>query len=136
MTALRMVHALLWVWFGLNFVGVPRLVSRETLLGIAGALFAGTTAIAIAYVAGWWRAAFLALPMLLYWCWNQRRHWLFHFRGAPPEIVVKYRNLFGGNITILRRQPGRVVPDAYHTILHVLLVADVVLTLLACSRMM
>jgi hypothetical protein len=134
--ALLWVHLALCAWFALNFVGVPRLVARETPLGLAGALLAGVLAVAIAYGLGVERAAFGALPILLYWCWNQRRHWLFHFGGAPPAIIAKYDALFGGNVRLLPLEQGRVVPDAYHTILHLLLVADTLLTIRACLRLL
>jgi len=136
MTWLLVVHTALCAWFALDFIGVPRLVDKDPLLGLAGALLAAIVAIELAYLRGHARAAFAALPMLVYWCWNQRRHWIFHFAGAPPEIVTKYAALFGGNLTILPRQPGRVVPDAYHTILHALLLADLALTAAACLRLL
>lgn len=130
-----MVHALLCAWFGLNFVGVPRLVSREGLSGVAGALLGAVVATGIAYVVGWQAAALPMLPTLVYWCWIQRRHWIFYVRGAPPAMVEKYGRLFGANVRILPMKPGGVVPDAYHTILHVLLVAELGLTLRACWRL-
>lgn len=134
MSWLLLVHTLLCGWFALDFVGVPRLVDKDELRGVAGALLAAIVAIELAYLLGHVRAAFAALPVLAYWCWNQRRHWIFHFAGAPPEIVAKYAELFGANVSILRRRPGRVVPDAYHTILHALLLADLALTIAACAR--
>lgn len=134
--ALLWVHVALCAWFSLNFVGVPRLVDRETPFGLAGALFGAVLAIAIAYSLGIDRASLVALPILLYWCWHQRRHWAFHFGGAPPEIVAKYDSLFAGNVRLLPLEQGRVVPDAYHTILHVLLVADALLTIRACLRLL
>ena len=133
--ALLGVHALLCAWFGLNFIGVPRLVSREGGFGVAGALLGALLAAGIAYVLGWQAAAVPMLLALLYWCWIQRRHWIFYLRGAPPELVEKYDQLFGDNVRILPRKPGGVVPDAYHTILHVLLVAELGLTIRACVRL-
>lgn len=134
--ALLWVHVALCAWFALNFVGVPRLVDKETLWGLAGALLGAVLAVAIAYVLGIERAALAALPVLLYWCWHQRLHWVFHFAGAPPEIVAKYDSLFGGNVRLLPLEQGRVVPDAYHTILHVLLLGDALLTFRACLRLL
>ena len=136
MSWLLLVHTLLCAWFALDFIGVPRLVSKDPLRGLAGALLAAIVAIELAYLLGQQRAAFAAVPVLGYWCWNQRRHWIFHFAGAPPEIVIKYASLFGDMVSILPRQPGRVVPDAYHTILHALLVADLALSLAACARLL
>ena len=102
---------------------------------MAGALFATIVAIGIAYAVGVRAVALLALPTLGYWCWHQRRHWVFYIRGAPPEIVERYGQLFGGNIHIFPVEPGRVVPDAYHTILHILLVADLALTIRSCLQL-
>lgn len=133
--ALLGVHALLCAWFGLNFAGVPRWVSREGLVGVAGALLGAVVTAGIAYVLGWQAAALPMLPTLLYWCWIQRRHWIFYFLGAPPAMVETYDQLFGKNVRILPIKPGGVVPDAYHTILHVLLVAELGLTIRACVRL-
>jgi hypothetical protein len=118
------------LWFALNFVGWAMLVEAETLFSLAG-LMMGVLAALI--LAGLMRARFAALFVILahaIWAALQiETHWSTYLMPATQSKLAWYERVWGENWHLLPPAPGYTVPDAYHTILFVLIVSVLVLAL-------
>lgn len=121
---------LLAVWFALDFVGVPRLVDAEPLVSLAGLMLALLVAF---FVAGVREVRFVA-PVyalaLAVWSWLQvDTHWSTYLLPASESKLGWYERVFGDNIRVLPALPDRTTPDAYHTVLAVLILVSLVLAI-------
>lgn len=82
-------------------------------------------------VAGWTYAGVGMLIILAAWGSLQfRAHWLPYLRGASMQEVQSYYRAFGDNWYLFRRTADRISPDAYHTVMHLLMVVTFAASLL------
>lgn len=119
------VLLLLAVWFALDFVGVSRLVDAEPLVSLAGLMLA---LLVVFFVAGG-REMRLVAPVyalaLAVWSWLQvETHWSTYLLPASERKLAWYERVFGDNIHLLPTLPDRTTPDAYHTVLAVLILVN------------
>ncbi len=122
-------------WYGLLYVGVPRFCGRvrfderEDLLNHL-LLVALLLDLAL-QITGWTYADIGMLIILVVWGALQfRAHWLPYLRGASTQQVRSYYRAFGDNLYLFRNTGNRILPDAYHTVMHVLMVVTFLTTLL------
>lgn len=119
---------LIAVWFGLDFIGLPGVVSREPLFSLAGlmlgfvVLFGALGLFKVRYAALFWLIA------LLVWAALQiETHWASYlFVDASERKAAWYSRVFGGNWRFLPGIEGRTTPDGYHTILGALIATNIV----------
>lgn len=120
----------LGLWFALDFVGIPRLVDAEPLLSLAGlmlvllAAFLAAGLLEVRYVAPVYSVA------LAVWLWLQiDTHWGTYLLPASERKLDWYGRAFGGNLRFLPAFERRTVPDAYHSLLAILIVVNLFLAL-------
>ncbi len=127
--------ALLLGWYGLLYIGLPRFCGRVRfdepddllyhLLLAALLLDVGLQ------VGGWTYAGIGMLIILIVWGALQfRAHWLPYLRGASMQDVQRYYRAFGDNLYLFRHTGDRILPDAYHTVMHFLMVVTFAASLL------
>ncbi|NWG71062.1 MAG: hypothetical protein HXY23_05550 [Parvularculaceae bacterium] len=128
--------AALAVWFGLDFVGAPGLVSREALVSPAGAMMAALAIIAILGVMRVRLSAALFLAALALWAALQiETHWATYLLVDASESKLRwYERVFGDNWRFLPLIAGRTTPDGYHAILAGLILVNMVSALADCLR--
>jgi hypothetical protein len=121
---------LLTLWFALDFVGVRRLVDREPLVSLAGLMLALMAGFLVAGFFGWrWTAPVYSLALAIWAALQIQTHWLTYVTAASEAKLRWYDRAFGDHWRVLPEWAGRTVPDAYHTILAVLLAANLCLAL-------
>jgi hypothetical protein len=122
--------AVLTAWFALDFVGVPKLVDREPLVSPAGVMLALMAAF---IAAGLLRLPFVApiyVAALAVWAALQiQTHWSTYISAASEAKLHWYARAFGDHWRVLPDLADRTVPDAYHTVLAVLLSANLAIAL-------
>ena len=116
------------LWFSLDFIGIVRLVDKEPLLSLAGFMLA---LLAAFLIAGLFEVRYMAAIFslsLAVWLWLQiDTHWGTYLLPASQQKLRWYVRVFGDNIRVLPSLPGRTTPDAYHTFLAVLILANLLL---------
>jgi hypothetical protein len=119
--------ALLFTWFGLNFVGWPRLVDREPLISLAGFMLA---LMLLFIVGGIARLGYLAIPYFValgIWAVLQwQTHWSTYLLPASAAKLDWYARVFGNHWRLLPDRAGHTTPDTYHTVLGVLILCNMV----------
>lgn len=116
---------MLGLWFGLDFIGVPRLVDREPLVSLAGLMLALLAAFLLAGLLKVRYAAPVFGLSLVVWLWLQiETHWGTYLLPASERKLQWYGRVFGDHLRLLPSLPDRTTPDAYHTVLLVLLLAS------------
>jgi hypothetical protein len=128
-SAARVTLALLLAWFAILFVdpsrltlpGSPGLVSEyRFLLGVLLLCNA-------AFFARLRFASAAALPLLGLWSILQwQAHWGMALRPPDPDRIERYNAFFRGTWRILPESSLRIVPDAYHMVLGLLLLLGLV----------
>ena len=132
---LTVSSAVLIGWYGLLYVGVPRLCGRVRL-GEREDLLNHLLLVALLLdfalqVFRWTYAGGGMVLILVVWGALQfRAHWLPYLRGASQTEVQSYYQTFGGNLYLWRRRGDRILPDAYHTLMHLFMVVTFFASLL------
>lgn len=123
--------AVLAAWFGLDFVGVEGVVAREPVLSLAGLMLALLALFALLGIAGVRFVAPLYATALGIWAALQiETHWsTYLFVDASERKLAWYSAVFGDHWRFLPEIAGRTTPDGYHTVLAVLIVANLALAL-------
>ncbi len=133
--AVLVVLLVLTVWFGLTFMGVPGLVSPWHVSDgiwfyLAVALAIGLVIGAYALWRGWDWGEWQLLSVLGVWVYIQYvGHWQRFFTPPSPQGVQRYYDAFP-NWYLIPKQNDRVVPDGYHTVMHLLMVVLVIMLVL------
>ncbi|HVS15201.1 MAG TPA: hypothetical protein VMV46_14830 [Thermoanaerobaculia bacterium] len=116
------------LWFGLDFIGLRRLVDKEPLVSLAGLMLALLVAF---FVAGALQFRYAAPPYvlsLLVWLALQiQTHWSSYLLPASQAKLHWYDRVFGEHIRVLPVLPARTTPDAFHTVLAVLILVNLIL---------
>lgn len=137
--AVLVVLLLLTAWFGLSFLGVPGLVTPWTVA--YGVWFYVAIALAIGLVVGAWAlwrgwdwGEWQLLSLLGVWVYVQYvGHWQRFFVPPSPQIVQRYYDAFE-TWYLIPKQSDRVVPDGYHTVMHLLMIVLVIMLVLRVIR--
>lgn len=121
---------ILTTWFALDFVGVAKLVDREPILSLAGLMLA---LMALFLIGGLlqlrWVVPVYILSLAVWAGLQVQTHWSTYLLPAGEGKLAWYGRVFGDHWRLLPELAGRTVPDAYHTILAVLIAANLVLAL-------
>lgn len=128
-TVMDVLSALIMIWFSLLFIGFKRFCGRVTFKESDDWQYIVLEFMLILYFVGNLEHWYFVIPMMavvfLLWDFLQfRAHWLPSLIGVSDSQLETYYQIFGGNLYILPRSRRRIIPDAYHTIQHVLMVLN------------
>lgn len=129
------VSAVLWVWFlGAVFTWRFGKVLLVEGMGVKSAecfmlvLFSAALGAYLLWepVGRWVLAGVLAFWLVVqFFC-----HEYFTLFGASPQKLAGYNECFTGTVKLFPPKEGRLIPDLYHIVLHLLLAAGLVLVVL------
>ena len=127
-------QAVLWLWF-LGCVTTYRIGKYLLVegMGIKSAEFAvlclysgGIASYYCLDAAGKW----ILFSVLVLWFTAQFFcHWYYTIFGASERKLKGYNDCFKGTVRIFPESEKRLVPDMYHILLHVLILANIVVCL-------
>ena len=128
-------QAALWIWF-LGCVITYR-AGKQLLvegMGIKSAEFLMLCFYSVALVSyylvrpvGKW----ILLGVLVLWFIVQFMcHWYFTIFGASEKKLQGYNECFRDSIRIIPASDTRLIPDLYHTVLHILILVNIILCLI------
>ena len=135
MVLAMIIRFLLWIWFlGCTItykIGKRLLVEG---MGLKSAEFAvlclysfGLVAFYCFQPAGKW----ILLGILVLWFVVQFMcHWYYTIFGVSERKLQGYNECFRGSIQIFPESDKRLVPDMYHIVLHILILANIILCLI------
>lgn len=135
MVLAMIIRFLLWIWFlGCTItykIGKRLLVEG---MGLKSAEFAvlclysfGLVAFYCFQPAGKW----ILLGILVLWFVVQFMcHWYYTIFGVSERKLQGYNECFRGSIRIFPESDKRLVPDMYHIVLHILILANIILCLI------
>ena len=125
----------LGLWFGLDFVGVSGLVEVEPVVSLAGLMLGLLVVFLIAGILETRYVAPIYSLSLLVWMWLQvETHWGTYLFPASQRKLDWYERAFGSHLRWLPSLPGRTTPDAYHTLLALLILVNLVLAVRDTAR--
>ena len=115
-------HAPLFLWFTLDLVGVPGLVTRDLLISLVGLLELILLLVLLGYWLSWRYTSLLALATLTIWGYMQyESHWRHFIFGASEQRLARYYKMFDGMHRSFPESHTRLVPDDYHIVLGLLI---------------
>jgi hypothetical protein len=118
----------LLLWFSLDLIGVPGFVTRDNLFSLSGVWEAILLIILVASIRKWKYSDFLALLIVAIWGYLQYdSHWRAFLFGESERWLEGYYRFFEGMYRFFPISQTRAIPDAYHTILGLLIVVNFVL---------
>ena len=133
--AVILLQAALWIWF-LGCTTTYR-IGKQLLvegMGVKSAEFAvlclyslGLAAFHCFQPAGRW----ILLGILLLWFAVQFMcHWYFTIFGASERKLQGYNDCFRDAVRIFPMSDKRLIPDLYHIVLHLLILANIICCLI------
>lgn len=124
------LFALLTLWFTLVLIGIPGLVTKGSWRGLYGLLELILIVLFIGHLQKWKVEPLLTLVGLIIWGSMQFvSHWYGFFFGASANQLTQYYGMFSGTYRFFPKSPTRIVPDAFHTVLGLLIVANLVVVI-------
>ena len=130
-----LLQAALWIWF-LGCTTTYRIGKHLLVegMGVKSAEFAVLCLYSLALAAfhcfqpvGKW----ILLGVLLLWFAVQFMcHWYFTIFGASEKKLQGYNECFRDSIRIIPASDTRLIPDLYHTVLHILILINIILCLI------
>ncbi len=119
------LFALLILWFTLDLIGIPGLVTQDSWRSPAGLLELILIVLFVGHLQKWKAEPLLTLAALIVWGYLQFvSHWYGFFFGASGNQLTRYYALFSGTYRFFPESQTRIVPDAFHTVLGLLIVAN------------
>lgn len=133
---MMLIQAALWIWF-LGCTTTYR-VGKHLLvggMGLKSAEFvmlclysAGLVSLYFFQPVGKW----ILLAILTLWFIVQFRcHWYYTLFGASEKKLKGYNDCFRDSVRIFPVSEKRLIPDMYHIILHILILANIILCFFA-----
>lgn len=123
---------LLLIWYTLVFFDIPRLTTdgRANLFSLLGLLELLLLIILLINLLKWKYADYVSLPILFLWGFLQYEgNWKNFFNTPTTEVLNSYYKHFHGTLRIFAESENRIVPDAYHIILGLLILLNITLIL-------
>lgn len=134
MIATIIVQAILFVWFFgcicTYTFGKYILVEGE---GIKSAEFVMLCLFSLGILFFWWIPPFgewFLLGVLLFWFVVQFFcHWYYTIFGASEKKLKGYNECFKDTIRLIPASESKLIPDLYHILLHLFILANIALTM-------
>ncbi len=128
---ISILQLILWIWFlGCVITWKFGRILLVEGMGVKSAEFimlcmysAGIGAFYLLHGYGRW----ILLAVLMFWMVVQFFcHWYYTIFGASPEKLEGYNQCFEGTVRIFPVSNTRLIPDLYHIVLHILIIANIV----------
>jgi hypothetical protein len=115
------------IWYTLDLIGIKGFVSRDEIFSISGVWELILISICIGYFLSWKYIDMFSGIVLLLWGYLQYdSHWRAFLFGESPEWLRGYYRFFSGMYRFYPESSTRAIPDAYHTILGLLLAVNII----------
>jgi len=127
------LFGLLLFWYSLIFVDIPGLTTegRADIISLMGFLELLLLMVLIAYLIKWKYSDFLYLIILTLWGYLQYQgNWRYLFLRPSNEVLNSYYDHFQGTLRIFPESDKWIVPDAYHIILGLLILVNILFILI------
>ena len=102
-------------------------------VGIKSAEFVMLCLFSVGILFFWWIPPFgewLLLSVLLFWFIVQFFcHWYYTIFGASKKKLKGYNECFKDTIRLIPASDSKLIPDLYHILLHLFLLANILLTI-------
>ena len=128
------LYLALFLWYSLIFFPVPRLLVPGTVnvVSLSSLLELFLVIILAGYLLHLKITEYFSLAVLGLWGYLQyEAHWKYLIVPPPPRVLSRYYSYFHGTLRFFPPSPTRLVPDAYHTVLGVLILANLIAVLSA-----
>jgi hypothetical protein len=124
---------ILFLWYTLVFFNIPGLLVAGSvdLFSLLSLLELFLVIILVGYFFRWKYTDYFNLFILSIWGYLQyAAHWRYLLFEPSEEILDRYYHYFEGTLRFFAQSQTRIVPDAYHTILGILIYLNLVLVIL------
>lgn len=131
MTIATILQVMLWIWFlgcvttwkfGKIYL-VEGMGLKSVEFGMMCVFSAGLVLFHVFPAVGKW----VLLGILVFWIVVQFFcHWYFTIFGATTRKITGYNKCFEGTLRLFPVSETRLVPDFYHIVLHLLIIANIV----------
>ena len=132
--ATMIAQAILFVWF-FGCICTYKFGTRILVegVGIKSAEFVMLCLFSVGILFFWWIPPFgewLLLSVLLFWFIVQFCcHWYYTIFGASEKKLKGYNECFKDTIRLIPASDSKLIPDLYHILLHLFLLANILLTI-------
>lgn len=132
--ATMIAQAILFVWF-FGCICTYKFGTRILVegVGIKSAEFVMLCLFSVGILFFWWIPPFgewLLLSVLLFWFIVQFFcHWYYTIFGASKKKLKGYNECFKDTIRLIPASDSKLIPDLYHILLHLFLLANILLTI-------
>lgn len=132
--ATMIAQAILFVWF-FGCICTYKFGTRILVegVGIKSAEFVMLCLFSVGILFFWWIPPFgewLLLSVLLFWFIVQFFcHWYYTIFGASEKKLKGYNECFKDTIRLIPASDSKLIPDLYHILLHLFLLANILLTI-------
>ncbi|MDZ7777197.1 MAG: hypothetical protein U5L09_17060 [Bacteroidales bacterium] len=120
---------ILLIWYSLIFFDIPRLTTEgnASVFSLLGLLEFLLLIVLVAYLKNWKYTDYLNLSILLLWAVLQYQgNWKYFLFPPSTDVLESYYEHFQGTLRILAESETRIIPDAYHIILGLLLLLNII----------
>ena len=127
-------QAILFVWF-FGCICTYKFGTRILVegVGVKSAEFVMLCLFSVGILFFWWIPPFgewLLLSVLLFWFIVQFFcHWYYTIFGASEKKLKGYNECFKDTIRLIPASDSKLIPDLYHILLHLFLLANILLTI-------
>ena len=132
--ATMIAQAILFVWF-FGCICTYKFGTRILVegVGIKSAEFVMLCLFSVGILFFWWIPPFgewLLLSVLLFWFIVQFFcHWYYTIFGASEKKLKGYNECFKDTSRLIPASDSKLIPDLYHILLHLFLLANILLTI-------
>lgn len=132
--ATMIAQAILFVWF-FGCICTYKFGTRILVegVGVKSAEFVMLCLFSVGILFFWWIPPFgewLLLSVLLFWFIVQFFcHWYYTIFGASEKKLKGYNECFKDTIRLIPASDSKLIPDLYHILLHLFLLANILLTI-------
>lgn len=126
------LFTLLFLWYLIIFINIPGLTidGKIPFFSLLTLLEFFLIIIAIGYILKWKYTDYAFLFILVLWGYLQfMGNWRYMFVKPPIEKLESYYQYFDGTLRILNISDTYIIPDAYHLILGILILLNIVFVL-------
>ena len=132
LTVTNLVYILLFLWYSIIFFDIPLLTTdgRASLISIYGLLELVLSIILVGLLLHWKYIYYFELLILILWGYLQfNGNWKYLFIETSEERIQSYYQFFDNTLRLFPKSDTMIIPDAYHIILGVLLLTNIVLVI-------
>ena len=126
----NLFYTLLFLWYSLIFFEIPLLTTdgQAGLISIYGLLELFLVIILVGSLLRWEYIHYFALIVFGFWGYLQfNSNWKYLFIDSSEEKIQSYYQYFDNTLRIFPESETTIIPDAYHMILGVLILINIIL---------